>query len=445
MIAADRLYGRLVRREATAEAELPDAVRRHVPANGVRQVVAQALQSSGDHTVNASTVLPWLLHAIGAPGALVGLLVPIRESLSMLPQAWLAPWIVRRRRRKLVFVAGALVQAAAAGAMALTAALGEGLAGGLAIVVALAVFALGRCLCSIASKDVQGRTIPKGERGQITGLATTAGGVAALVLGAGVRVLGGADPTAIELAWLIAGGAALWVLAAACYAAIREPDEDPGAVRGASDSAASSREGWLRQAFGPLWEDAELRRFVLVRSLLLVSALAPPFLVSLAAQTGSGALAGLGGFIVSAGLAALIGGPVMGRLADRSSRTLMSAGAGAAAAIVLLVVAVTALPGFDGGSWWGTAALLVAYFALTLTHTGVRVARKTYVVDMADGDLRTRYVAVSNSAMGVVLLLIGGLSAAHAVLGTGWALLLLAGLGLAGVSAARTLPEVSRP
>jgi len=469
-VTLERLYGQLVRRSATAEAELPDAVRREVPGNGVRQVVAQALQSSGDHTVNASTVLPWLLHALGAPTALVGLLVPIRESLSMLPQALLMPLILRRRQRKRVFVAGALVQAAAAGAMALTAALGEGLAAGLAIVAALAVFALARCLCSIASKDVQGRTIPKGERGQVTGLATTAGGVAALLLGTGVRVLGGADPTAEVLAWVIAGGAVLWVLAAAMYARVREPDEDPGeragdgraadaggpaamaevaasangdATADAGGPAASADAGWLRQAFGPLRDDRELRRFVTVRSLLLVSALTPPFLVSLAAQAGSGALAGLGAFIVSAGLAALLGGPIMGRLADRSSRTLMSVGAGLAAAIVLLVVAVTALPGFDGATWWGAATYIGAYFALTLTHTGVRVARKTYIVDMADGDRRTRYVAVSNSAMGVILLAVGGVSAALALVNPLWALLLLAALGLAGVIAARGLPEVS--
>lgn len=441
---SERVYRRAVRRDEAAERALPAAVRERVPANGMRQVLAQALQSAGDHSVNASTVLPWLLHALGAPGALVGLLVPVRESLSMLPQAMLTPLVLRVRHRKAIFVAGALVQAGAAGAIALVAAIGAGLAAGVAIVAALAVFALGRCLCSIASKDVQGRTIPKGERGQITGLATTAGGLAAITLGVAIRVLGGEDASAGLLAWVIAGGAALWVLAALLYSGIREPDGDPWDEGADASTAPAERPGWARDAWALLRQDPQLRRFVGVRSLLLVSALSPPFLVSLAAASGSGSLVGLGGFVLSAGLAALLGGRVAGRLADRSSRTLMSVGAGLAAAIVVAVVAIAALPGFDGASAWGSAVLVVAYFLLALTHTGVRVARKTYVVDMADGDRRTRQVAVANSAMGVVLLVVGAVSAALATLGPAWALLLLAALGATGVVAARRLPEVGR-
>ena len=49
--------------------------------------------------------------------ALTGALVPIRESGSMLPQALLTPFVVRVRSRKLVTVAGALVQAAAVAVM----------------------------------------------------------------------------------------------------------------------------------------------------------------------------------------------------------------------------------------------------------------------------------------------------------------------------------------
>lgn len=71
--------------------------------------------------------------------------------------------------------------------MAFIAALGSGLAAGVGILVALAIFALGRCLCSIASKDVQGRTIPKGERGQLNGISTTVAGIVAITLGLAIR------------------------------------------------------------------------------------------------------------------------------------------------------------------------------------------------------------------------------------------------------------------
>lgn len=441
MSTSERIHDRLIRRDVEAEQALPEGVRRDVPRNGLRLVLANALQSSGDQTVNASTVLPWLFHALGVPAALTGVLVPIRESGSMLPQALLTPLVLRVRHRKHVFVAGALVQAASVAVMAGTAALGRGLAAGVVIIAALAVFALGRCLCSISSKDVQGRTVPKGERGQINGLATTASGLVAITLGLGVRTVGGGDIGAAQLVWLLAAGAALWVLVAAVYITVREPADDTAApsIRGTDEEP-----NWFVQTFSMLRRDKAFRTFVTVRSFLLVSALSPPFVVVLAVRSGTEGLGGLGGFILASGVAALLGGRVFGRLADRSSKRLMAGGAAfASAVIVLLVLAVTVVDVPDG-SVLAYVLFVGCYFLLTLTHTGVRVGRKTYIVDLAEGDRRTTYVAVSNSAMGLVLLVVGALSSTLATFGVTWALLFLAGLGLLGVLASARLPEVSQ-
>lgn len=448
---ADRFYTRLVTRDADAEHDLPDVVRRELPRNGLRLVAANTLQSSGDQTVNASTVLPWLFHLLGVPAALVGLLVPIRESGSMLPQAFLTPLVVRVRRRKWVFVTGALVQAASVAVMATIAALGHGTAAGIGILAALVVFSLGRCLCSITSKDVQGRTIPSGERGQIIGLATSAAGLVAITLGLAIRLLGGGDLDSTELAILLAGGAVLWVLSASMYSRVVEPAGEGRSRtaekdRGPEDTGAPSEESstWFADAARLFREDATFRKFVTVRGLLLVSSLSPPFIVSMSVAAGTGALAGLGGFILASGVASLIGGRVFGRLADRSSRLLMAGAATVASAVALALVLAVSIPGFDGGSTLGATVFVGAYFLLTLLHSGVRVGRKTYVVDVAEGDLRTTYVAAGNTAMGIILLAVGGISSALAVLGVQWALVFLAVLGVIGAVSAVTMPEVSR-
>ena len=197
----------------------------------------------------------------------------------------------------------------------------DGLVAGVVILIALAVFSLGRCLCSISSKDVQGRTMPKGERGQINGLATTASGVVAITLGLGVRTWGGGNVAAEQLAWLLAAGALLWVLVAAVYITIREPADvaDSSAGRGQDDEA-----NWFAQTFTMLRHDKTFRTFVTVRSFLLVSALSPPFIVTLSVRSGAEGLGGLGGFILASGVAALLGGRIFGRLADRSSKRLMA-------------------------------------------------------------------------------------------------------------------------
>lgn len=440
----EKIYSCLVTRSPEAEARLPEQVRRDVPANGLRLVGANTLQSSGDQIVNASTVLPWLFATLGVPPALTGLLKPIRESLSMLPQAFLTPLVLRARRRKRVFALGALVQAGSVAAMAATAALGTGLAAGVLILAALAVFSLGRCLCSISSKDVQGRVVPPGERGQITGLATTASGLVAITLGLGLRGLGGGSLDAGALAGLLTVGAALWVAVAGVSLTLREPAEDPEEGGKEADDDGGDDGPLARRSWALLREDRDFRQFVTVRSLLLVSSLSPPFIVMLALDAGTDALAGLGGFVIASGVASLVGGRLFGRFADRSSRLLMAVTAAIASAVIVVVVVLAALPAFRGGSGAGGVLLVSAYFLLTLAHTGVRVGRKTYLMDMASGDTRTVYTAVSNTAMGVILLVVGAVSAALAAASATWALLLLAALGAAGVVAGLRLPEVSR-
>jgi hypothetical protein len=398
-------------------------------ANGLRQVIAQALQSTGDQVVNAKTVLPWLFSALGVPAVLVGLLVPIRESGSMLPQAAMLPWVRRQRVRKWLWVTGSAGQALATAAMAVIAATATGTAAGVAVLVALAGFSLSRALTSLAGKDVLGRTVPKGRRGRITGLATAFSGIVAITGGLGIRLLGGEDTGLLVV--LLAAAALAWTAALAVYAGIREPASD--VVAGEEDGP-----GWLARSVALLRSDAPFRRFVLVRTLLLVSALSPPFVVALAAEHGGG-LGGLGAFVLASGVASLVGGRLFGRWADRSSRRVMIWGAAGASVVVLGLLSLLAVPGARG---W-TLLYPAVYLLLALIHTGVRVARKTYVVDMAQGDRRTAYVAVANTAMGVLLLLAGAVSSGLAVLGAEAALVFLALLGVAGVLTARSLPEVS--
>lgn len=417
---------------------MPAEAQKHIAANGLRIVSAQALQSSGDQMVNASTVLPWLFATLGVPPALTGLLVPIRESGSMLPQVFLTPWVLRVRYRKWVFITGALVQAAAVGTMALIAALAEGLVAGISLLVVLTIFSLGRCLTSISSKDVQGRTVPKGERGQINGLATTAAGIVAITIGLGIRLFGGAGLSSAQLAWLLAAGSAMWVGVSVIYTGIREPAPQNTAANQTEDDKA------ITTMVRVLREDKPFRHFVIVRSLLLVSSLSPPFVVALSIQHGADSIAGLGGFIIASGLAALIGGRLFGRLADRSSRLLMTIGAGVASSIVLTIVVLAAIPNLLGEGLFTNIIFIIVYLALTLMHTGVRVGRKTYLVDMAEGDQRTTYTAVSNTVLGLVLLLIGGISSLLATWHIFAALVFLAGMGLVGVITAAQLPEVSK-
>ena len=82
---------------------------------------------------------------------------------------------------------------------------------------------------------------------------------------------------------------------------------------------------------------------------------------------------------------------------------------------------------------------------MSLVHAGIRVARKTYVVDLSEGDERTFIVGAANTIMGVVLLVVGAISGAMAACGTQVALGFLAALGVFGFLGALRLEEVSAP
>jgi hypothetical protein len=429
LVTITGVYQWLVRTDRSGQ---PESRQDRTARAGLRQVAAEALQTTGDQVVNAKTALPWLFASLGVPSSLIALLVPVRESGSMLPQAAMAPWVERARARRWLWVAGATGQAVGTASMALVAATTGGGTAGVLILLALSLFSVSRALSSLSGKDVLGRTVPKGERGQITGLTTVLSGAAAVTLGLAIRVFGGDDVSPVVLAVLLGAAALAWVVGAVVYAGIEEPAEE--------SPPATEPTDWPRRAWALLCEDVPFRRFVLARALLLVSALSPPFVVALAAGAGGVGLGALGPFVVAQGLAGLLGGQVSGRLADRSSRTLMAWGSAAASSVVVGFLLVLAVPG--ARELW--VLYPVVYLLLALTHTAVRVARKTYVVDLAESDARTEYVAVANTAMGALLLATGAVSGGLALLGEEVALLFLAGLGSLGVLVSRSLPEVSR-
>lgn len=395
--------------------------------NGRRFVWSNGLQGAGDELVSAKTVLPWLFGAAGVPGSFTALLVPIRESGSMLPQAALTPWVTSRRSRKRVWIIGAVGQAVAATFIALAALSLTGWVLGTAVVAALAVLSVFRALTSIASKDVQGRTISKGRRGRIQGRAAALTGGVSLVAGVGLSLVDALPRW--SLAALLLAGAGMWYLGAVVFTGIDEPESE---VESRSVDSA-----WWRDTWAMFSGDAQFRRFVIVRSLMLVSALSTSFVVMLSQELGHD-ITGLGLFVVASALASLVGGQVSGIWSDRSSKSVMAVGAATASAVILTLVIVARVT--PGAAPW---VLPLGFFLIQLSHTAVRVARKTYLVDMAEGDQRTRYTGAANTMMGVILLGVGVVSGAIAMLGASAALVFLAVVGFAGVGGASSLRDVS--
>lgn len=425
------LYRLLVEEEdARVCKDIPSEACTDVPGNFFKIGASQILTKLADELSSAKTVLPWLLGSVGAPAFWIGFLVPIRESGSLLPQLAIAGAIRGRPIRKWVWVVGGVLQAAALAGMAATAFLLRGSAAGLAIVGLLVLFSLARGLVSVASKDVTGKTVPKTRRGRLTGFTTAAAGLLTLGLGAVLVGLVPGDPPPGVAAGLLLAAAGLWILASGIFGSVMEM---PGATEGGGNAVG--------EAFGRLdllRTDKPFRQFVVVRALLISTALAAPYYVALAREGGSGGGGTLAFFILASGLASALSSVFWGRYSDRSSRGVLVAAALGASTLGVLVFVLDAA-GLVGRLGWIAP---LAFFLLAIAHSGVRIARKTYILDMAGGDRRTDYVAVSNTVIGAVLFLSGALGFLAPLIGPAGMLLVLSLMGFAGVWGGRSLPEV---
>jgi hypothetical protein len=91
---------------------------------------------------------------------------------------------------------------------------------------------------------------------------------------------------------------------------------------------------------------------------------------------------------------------------------------------------------------WLSAGFAGSYYLLSVAHAGVRLGRKTHLIDMATADNRASYVAVSNTFIGVMLLLGGAFGGLASAAGPAAAILVLSLLSLAAAAVAWRLQEV---
>lgn len=426
---AEQLYSLIANEEdARACTDLPEEACREVPRNFFLILASNVLTKLGDLLISPKTVLAWLLNAVGAP-ALVAWLVPIRESGSMLPQMVIGAWVRRKPVRKWFWTLGAFGQAVSVAVMAACVWFLDGYTAGGGVVAALVAFSLSRGFCSVSMKDVQGKCIPKGRRGRLSGLATTLGGSATAILTV-VLFWDRGDPSMAFYTALLLLAAGFWLIAGLLFAGVDEYEGETGGGGNALGDAFRN--------LSLLRDDPPFRHFVITRALLLCSALASPYFVLLAQQQNDSAWL-LGVFLLAGSLASSISASVWGWMADASSRKVIIRGAAIASGICLVVGTAALLFGEQvGGAWFYP----LAFFILSIAHAGVRLGRKTYLVDMAGGNKRTDYTSVSNSVIGLLLLGTGGLTALVSLVSNVAVILFLGAMGLMGTISALRLKEV---
>jgi hypothetical protein len=409
--------------------EIPDTACREQPRNFFIHIASLVASKTGDRLSSSKLVLSWLLTSLGAPHFMLGLLVPVRESLSLIPQLFVAGAIRRVGVRKWFWVAGSIVQGLTVIGMALVAVSASGAAAGWGIVGLLIIFSLARGVCSVAAKDVLGKTISKSRRGTVTGYASSAAGATTIVAGFVAFVIDPGKQGVEFFVGLLMIAGALWIFAAVVFSRLAEYS---GATEGGGNAITEA----LRQMH-LIREDKDLRQFLIVRTLLLSTALVAPFYVSLASEHSGGAVTQFGAMLIAAGAASFLSAPAWGRMADRSSRQVMAAAALLAAIAGFLTAGLAQAPALP----YPAIAFSSTYFLLNIAHAGVRVGRKTHLIDIATAENRASYVAVSNTFIGLMLIAGTAFGGVASLAGPTAVVLLLSAISLIAAGAAWALRE----
>ena len=406
---------------------------KHAPKNYFLILISNVLTKLGDTMSNPKTVLTWLMSYVNSPVYLISLIVPIRESGSMIPQIALASYVNTKAIRKWIWIVGAIFQCIAIASIGFIALYFEGATAGWLIIIAVIIFSISRSLSSLSSKDITGKAIPKTRRGRLKGYTTSVSGI--LVLAVGIYILYNSkeDADITFYSYLIFFAAAMWLVASLVYSRIKE---FPGET---TSKKEASKENGIISKFSLLKTDTRFRNFVIARSLLLCSALTAPYYVLLAQKYVGKESYLLGLFIIAKGIASIISSPIWGKLADKSSKNVMAIAVLIASGLgILIFCIITFVETFRDVNW----LYPVAFFILGIAHEGVRMGRKTYVVDMATGNDRTNYVSVSNTIVGIILIITGGLSALVSLISTEGIILVLSLFGVYGAYRSYKLPNV---
>ncbi|NOY13348.1 MAG: MFS transporter [Deltaproteobacteria bacterium] len=408
---------------------IPDTACKEVAWNLRINICNGAASKLAEQVAGPNLILPWLFQLLGTPVWMFGFLMPIKQSFSLLPQMLVAGQIRRLPLRKWVWVGAGLTQALCLLLMIPAALWLSPVAAGGSLLGLLTIFSIASGTASVAFQDVLGKTIEKGHRGKLLARRALVGGLLTALAGLLLNRFRDAQAELTPVLLLLLTAALLWGLAALFFALIREM---PGAVQGGRNALAEARAGLNFYRHSP-----GFRSFLVVRGLLLSVELATPFFVLHAGQVLQLKIQDIGALVIAIGISHILSSPFWGRMADRTSKQVMILSAQIGALAAFLAVLLNLLPVHS----LQYAGYLLVFVLIGLAEAGVRLGRKTYLVDATPQDDRATYTAFSNSVIGVVAVLSGLAGLVAQWLGVTAVLLLIGLLMSAGALLCRQMPE----
>ena len=360
-------------------------------ANGVLIALSETM-------TDVSLIMTALVSQLTASSVLIGLLAPLRDTGWFLPQLFISN-LVERVPRKVVFYQVATVFRVC-GWIALATCLWliEDRTTLLwAFFACTVVIALSGGIGGLSYLTVTAKVIPSGQRGRLFGLrefiggglSIFIGGLSALILSGRIGNLHDSFPK--NFALLFAVSTIFFALGCIAFCLLIEaPDVVP--------SRRTSLTEQLSRAAFALKTDATFRRYIFTRIALLFARTGLPFITVYAKRVMGVSDAFIGSMVSVTLGSSLFAGLIWGRLNDRrGSRPVLIAAC--LLGVAQCVLGVLLLPTHSVG-------LLVASFIVGgVSGAGLNVSLVPLLLDVVPPDQRPLYIGLSNTTLGIVMLL----------------------------------------
>jgi MFS family permease len=355
---------------------------------------------------NPNSVLPAFVGELTDSAPVIGLVSAIFSGGWLLPQLLAASVINDKPRKKPYLLAGISGRVML---WMIALALGLGLsrypAAMLAVFfVCLALWAISDGIGSVAWFDIMAQAIPAKRRGRLISTSQFVSGLAGIGAGAVISLVLAqwTFPRNYTLIFVLAG--ALLIPSTVALFTIREvPRKGTGSQEdGKKSGGARQLYVWSRQMLA----DPAFRRLMICRLLVGTLGLATSFYVQHARVALQLPQSIIGAFVIAQTIAGVVASLVLGLVCERWG-SQHAARLGSAAALTGPLFAL--LAHLAGGGWL-VQAYPVVYVSLGIINSTWMLGFFNYLLEIAPDDMRSAYVGVGNTVMGVLTLapIVGG-------------------------------------
>lgn len=364
--------------------------------NGTFYILAEAI-------MEPNLVLTTFVGHLTASPLWIGLIVPLRDGSWFLPQLWVSGFMQSEPRKMPLYRQMVVVRLI--GWSMLVASVFTIRDPNILLVAVFASFGITSIASGVSGLpflEIVGKTVPSRQRGEYFAWRLATGGLAGL--GGSLLVRWMLDehtiyPFPINFAILFAISLGFAAIGLYAFVIIHEPDS-------LNVSPRASLSHQLQRAMRLVRTDHNYRRFIYLRSALIIGGAATPFFAIYVQQTLDGFVSMIAVYLAIYTMSNLLSNLMFTRFASRlGNRRTMGVAALAGLLMTLVVLALIVAASLWNVTGWIASIWLLPVFALSgLRESGTGVAGQSLLLDIAPIEDRAIYLGFTNSFIGIILL-----------------------------------------